>query len=429
MALGPQSRWRRVLLLALLPMLAAIFYYVSTTPPSFLPHASSPSSDNMTFSSDDASMMTVMKALYGPIVHPVAAPNFTDEDGETFYLPKGKDDPRFKKSLGKRVLILDVDSRPLNHEGQILGKELKWKGIKPLAAGMLSHYMYAQVHGYTYKFIHAPSYEDRWGTWTKVPMMLSAIRTRQFDYIVFMDSDVVMHYPHLPIEWLLNYWDVQPGMLAAMSIDPDEPQNYDVRGNRYLNTGFVILQNDRDHEGNVDGVEGKESRLETMLTRWAECPDEGYKHCKRWKGDWPHEQAAFGTFVRYDPLFSSRPSLAAEKAGAPPENTYAKGEAIKVLPCVEANGAPEAENRGGCKGLFVRHYWVDKSLVASAVSDGILQYWMPRLHHGLIDSGNIVDAKGFQLHGAEAVELHGEAREGARKGKGTGSANLKEEGW
>jgi hypothetical protein len=304
-------------------------------------------------------------------------------------------------------------------------------------------------------------------------------------------------------------------MLAAMSIDPDEPQNYDDRGNRYLNTGFVILQNDRDAEGIVDGVEGKGSRLELMLTRWAECPDEGsdpemepidvtegdantdpatakpkkgYKGCKPWKLDWPHEQAAFGRYVRYDPLFSSRPALAAEKEGAPPEDTYAKGETIKVLPCVEANGAPEAENRGGCKGLFVRHYWVDKGKVAGAVSDGILQYWLPRLHRvwkgesdvsdvptdgeattpdsdvdedapegswteklegeetsgqaandnedakskvddDWIDSGNIVDAKGFEIHGAELVELHGEMREGVRKGKGTSGANLKEEGW
>jgi hypothetical protein len=157
MAMGPQSRWRRVLLLALLPMLAAFFYYASTSSHSFLPHAHPPppspdphytlpfhQHSNTTVSSDDVSMMTVMKALYEPVLHPVAAPNFTDEDGETFYLPKGEGAPRFKKGLDKRVLILDVDSRPLGSEGQILSKELKWKGLRPLAAGMLSHYMYGE---------------------------------------------------------------------------------------------------------------------------------------------------------------------------------------------------------------------------------------------------------------------------------------------
>jgi len=78
------------------------------------------------------------------------------------------------------------------------------------------------IHGYDYKFIRAPDYPDRWGTWVKVPMMKQALKTH--DFIVFMDSDVMFHYPHIPLEWLLNYWNITAETLVAMSIDPDEPR-------------------------------------------------------------------------------------------------------------------------------------------------------------------------------------------------------------
>ena len=84
-------------------------------------------------------MATIIKALYGPILHPVDAANFTDEDGDVYRL---HGDPKFKKSLGKKVLILDIDSRPLTGPGQLMNTELKWKGMRPLSAGMLSHYMF-----------------------------------------------------------------------------------------------------------------------------------------------------------------------------------------------------------------------------------------------------------------------------------------------
>jgi hypothetical protein len=84
-------------------------------------------------------MATIIKALYGPILHPVDAANFTDEDGDVYRL---HGDPKFKKKLGKKVLILDIDSRPLTGPGQLMNTELKWKGMRPLSAGMLSHYMF-----------------------------------------------------------------------------------------------------------------------------------------------------------------------------------------------------------------------------------------------------------------------------------------------
>jgi hypothetical protein len=94
---------------------------------------------NVSLDTDDISMATVIKALYSPILHPIDASNFTDEDGEVHKL---RGEPRFKEKLGKRVLILDIDSRPLTGDGQLMNKELKWNAMRPLSAGMLSHFMF-----------------------------------------------------------------------------------------------------------------------------------------------------------------------------------------------------------------------------------------------------------------------------------------------
>ncbi|KAF2812312.1 uncharacterized protein BDZ99DRAFT_518166 [Mytilinidion resinicola] len=318
---------------------------------------------------DTNAMDEVLRLIYGPMLQPITAANFTDEDGDVYQLPGP---PRFTKPLGKRVLILDIDSRPLDGPGQIMNKDkMEWHDARSLTAGMLSHYMFAKIHGYDYKFIRAPDYPDRWGTWVKVPMMKEALKTH--DFVAFMDSDVMFHYPHIPLEWLMNYWNITAENLVAMSIDPDEAQNYDGRGNRYVNTGFVIAQQSK--------------RTQEMYKAWAECPsDTRYKDCARWGFEWAHEQAAFGNHIRYD---------------------FDRPEDIKVLPCVEANGAPEAAGRGGCKGVFVRHFWVDKQLPLKALSDQVMQYFVPRMHEHYIEQSpkHIVDAKGFKIVGADLVAL------------------------
>lgn len=79
-----------------------------------------------------------MNILARPYLHPIDAANFT-ADGQVHRLGG---EPRFKKKLGKKLLILDVDSRPLDEEGHLMNKELKWKTMKPLSAGMLSHHIY-----------------------------------------------------------------------------------------------------------------------------------------------------------------------------------------------------------------------------------------------------------------------------------------------
>lgn len=144
--MGPQGRWRRVVLIAMLPMVCVFIFYAYgssympdntfTKPPPQYPYHN----NNVSLPADDISMATVIKALYSPILHPVDAPEFVDEDGDTHKLPAGT--PRFREKLGKKILILDIDSRPLTGEGQLMNKDLKWKGMRALSAGMLSHYMF-----------------------------------------------------------------------------------------------------------------------------------------------------------------------------------------------------------------------------------------------------------------------------------------------
>lgn len=164
-AMGPQGRWRRVMLLTLIPMVLLFIYY--SPPSSYMTNSLQsgsqydlqlihrpvgtnkepsrfPHTQNVTIDQDDISMTAIIKALYGPILHPVDAANFTDEDGDVYRL---HGEPKFKEKLGKRVLILDIDSRPLTGEGQLMNKELKWKSMRPLSAGMLSHYMFGTSCG------------------------------------------------------------------------------------------------------------------------------------------------------------------------------------------------------------------------------------------------------------------------------------------
>lgn len=50
--------------------------------------------------------------------------------------------PRFTKSLGRKVLLLDVDTRAFNGEGGMMNEHIDYHALSPHTAGMLSHYLY-----------------------------------------------------------------------------------------------------------------------------------------------------------------------------------------------------------------------------------------------------------------------------------------------
>ncbi len=91
---------------------------------------------------DNSTFGRIIEALYKPRLHPIIAENFTDEIGKVFRVPG---EPFYKQSLGKRVLILDADTRPMNKEGELLSTDgMKWPKPDPVSSGMLSHYLYCR---------------------------------------------------------------------------------------------------------------------------------------------------------------------------------------------------------------------------------------------------------------------------------------------
>lgn len=147
----------------------------------------------------------------------------------------------------------------------------------------------------------------------------------------------------LPLEWLMNYWSISPhNNSLALPYDPNEQHNLDRFGNLFLNTGFMIMQNNK--------------KTYEIFKDWDACPDEGGKHpdCVEFrerKGWQPTDQGGFGTFIRYD---------------------YA--DDILELPCAEANGFPEHGSE--CKGEFIKHVWLGKEdrlvQAVGAVFPGVL---------------------------------------------------------
>jgi hypothetical protein len=236
----------------------------------------------------------------------------------------------------------------------------------------------AQIHGYDYKFIQAPNYDDRWGTWVKVAVVKEALK--DYDFVVFMDSDAGFNNFELPLEWLLNYWNITKDVVVAMAIEPNEPQNYDDHGNLLVNTGFQIAQ--------------RSERAQEMYKIWAECPlEDRYENCGKWRFDFAHEQSAFGTYIRGD---------------------FNVSNTLRGLPCREANGCPEAESRGdsGCVGIFVRHYWQDKSLPLVGFGNSVMNGFVPQLHKQYINNmKNLVyDARDKAISGSEIIGVENLAR-------------------
>ncbi|KAJ3483461.1 hypothetical protein NLG97_g7300 [Lecanicillium saksenae] len=255
-----------------------------------------------------------VEGLLRSLVHPVDAPSFTIETGEVYHL---KSVPRYKSPLGKRVLVLDIDSRPMtNAGGGVFHKAaLKWQGLDPMAAGILSHHLYAKIHGYDYQFIRAPKYADRGETWPKVPMLKKALESHEI--VVFLDQDAMFHYPTLPLEWLLNYWNHTAETRLMLAIDPD-----------------------REHNGDRDG--------------------DLYPGCGRYAYVMPREQASLVGFLK--------------------KSDFSDPEDISGSPCAEANGSPVMSESQGCEGVFLRHFWMDaKKYPTVELGEGLLRYIIPAM--------------------------------------------------
>lgn len=238
--------------------------------------------------------------------------------------------PYFTEGLGEKLCIIDMDSRPFDEPGQIFSEDgMTWddaETVHGLSLGLLNHWVFAKIHGYKYYYVNTVPYEDRRDSWKKPPIMSALLKNHET--CIFLDSDAVFNRLDVPFEWLMNYWEINSkNNSLALAADPNAKENQDKFGKVYLNTGFIVAQNN-------------EKTFE-IFDEWQDCPNDGGRHpeCSEFKKNRPGkptDQGGFGTYIRYD---------------------YPKD--IKELKCTEANGFPESHS--GCEGTYIKHLWTGKS--------------------------------------------------------------------
>lgn len=241
----------------------------------------------------------------------------------------------YPEALGKKLCIVEVDTRPWNvDEGwsEAEDSQLYWP--------RMHHYIYASIHGYDYRYIHADKFPDgRMDGWVK-PSTIRNILQEGYEFVVYIDYDIIFNNMKLPLEHLMSRWNVTSAIALAGALDPDRSYNLDLRGRLSINTGFLIWQNT--------------ARADQMLQAWDECPD--LPECKRYLFEWYHDQSAFNSFVR-----------------------WGNEDVVREIPCSEANGASfflNGDNQG-CIGTFISHYWVDKGTVDLAAKAALAEIIMP----------------------------------------------------
>ncbi|KYK58513.1 Galactosyl transferase [Drechmeria coniospora] len=237
--------------------------------------------------------------------------------------------PHWKRHLGENLCIIDLDNRPFNQSQELFGPDLMtWKRateVHGLSTGILNHWLYAKLHGYRYYYVAIDDYADRRSSWKKPPVMGRILK--EHDVCIYLDSDAIFQRLDLPMEWLLNYWQLYPDNNSlGLARDPEVDGNKDQFGNIYLNTGFIVAQNN--------------PKTYEIFNAWQKCADDGepYPECTKYRLNapgQPTDQGGFGNYVR-----------------------YSFNESIRVLPCTEANGFPETDLH--CKGQFIRHLWTGK---------------------------------------------------------------------
>ncbi|VTO83108.1 unnamed protein product, partial [Fusarium graminearum] len=291
-------------------------------------HTDGPDQDGIINRQTDLQLL--LAELWKPLIHPIDDRIFVTDKGERFEVPTSQ--MRWKKPLGKKVILIDTDTR-LNttEENTILDKRpLHFPTLHGRTGGHLNHYLYAMIHGYDYRLVRAADYPDRHGTWVKPAIAKEALKTH--DFVISLDSDAVFTHLNLPIEWLMNLWDIRPEeTLVAMAYDLDIKIDYDTRGNLVLNTGFVISQ--------------ASQRTQEMYERWEDCP-RSIPGCEHWNFKWAHEQSAFSHYIRYE---------------------FNRTHDVKNIPCSHANGNEfTAEGQCKCQGIFA-WYSSDLEMTASTL--------------------------------------------------------------
>ncbi|TLD37788.1 hypothetical protein E2P81_ATG03463 [Venturia nashicola] len=335
--------------------------------------------DDMTYTSpaSPVTLEDIVQTLWKPLVTPITDESFVDHNGATQNLGE-KGEQHWMRPLGKKLCIVDIDTRPLSGDHQIFNPgNVAWKDLDMLGSGMLNHYLYAMIHGYTYHFIKTTPLKDRTAYWTKIPALASTLSNDRCDITVSIDADASFMNLNLPFEWLLNRWNFTSTTSMALALDPIAKVNKDAKhGRTNLNAGFVVAQNNE--------------RTHQILKAWSACPDDQvtYPDCARWKKKWPAEQAALSEYIRYK---------------------FTKEEDIKPIACNDANGYPESNTE--CQGTFIQHHWVKKKLVRPAVIESVMSGLVDRLRTSFVETGIVADAEWEKTSAKTSLRTSKEVRD------------------
>ncbi|KAI8938418.1 hypothetical protein NX059_004311 [Plenodomus lindquistii] len=298
-------------------------------------------------------------------------PGYRDAHGK--YTPGAPaDEIIWTRPLGKRLLVVDIDTRRPTGDNQVFNTDSKinWETLEYQGAGLVTggiswHYLYAMIHGYDYMHYQALDMEDLHQTWIKPHVFRELLP--DYEFVVFFDADAMVSHLEIPLEWMFNRWKITENTMIAMPNDTEEIRDgksisVDSTGLRVLNSGFVVLQN--------------RNLTFDMLDAWASCTtEERYEGCAQWKHEWSHEQRAFSEYIRRDPEFN------------------VSSDSIVGIPCDDAMGWPNfkqhmAQKDGNdvsdCNGNFIRHYTLGKNKVKEEGSNIVMQSLMEIIQKNVI---------------------------------------------
>ncbi|KAF1919502.1 hypothetical protein BDU57DRAFT_536479 [Ampelomyces quisqualis] len=322
-------------------------------------------------SSAQPDLRAAVSSLFNSIKHDITNTEYRDASGKLFKANQ----TIWNKPLGKKILIVDIDTRVPNQDNQILNTEtinfetLEMNGGGLVSNAIMNHYLYAMIHGYDFKYYQAQSIKDHHDTWILPHALRELIPDYQF--VVTMDADVTIPHMEVPLEWLFNRWGIQPHTSIALPWDTLEVRDgkkasVDSKGMLVLNTGFVVAQDS--------------ATTRDMLEKWHDCTSESrYAGCGTWAETWSHEQRAFSEYIRYD--YNNTP------------------ETVVSIDCDDAMGYPgiaaEAARPGeyevsDCSGNFVRHYTLNKGQVKEAGMLSVMNPLAELLRKQLLKNKNTV---------------------------------------
>jgi hypothetical protein len=316
----------------------------------------------------DVAIGIALQQLFQPILVDPASPEFQVQDGDVYRLPNPRH-PIYNQSFGKRMCIVDIDGRDFNKRNEAFSPlPIHIPTLTGGTSGILNHYLYSKIHGYSYYYIKTtPAPEERGQVWEELRATLELMETDACEFIFSLDTDAVFVHLELPVEWMMNRWNMTDQYSIAMSIDPDTPihkTDEEIEASPGNWTRF-----NRDEYRRVWGNPGVSLMRNTPLARemlrdWWSCPEdlERYPRCDRFIKNWPAEMSAFANYLRYEDKYK---------------------DAVNELACQEMNGFPEMHTE--CVGLFVKHFTTSKDLIKSGMLQALQRGVTNVLHQSMFE--------------------------------------------